>query len=94
MALDLPDTDLIAQDLSNSEPTAEDLSDTNPTAQDLSDTEPTAQDLPDTYPNDSLPKEVQLVPINNIEITPSQPSATLTMDMLQTFMITSMETRP
>ena len=81
MALNLPGTNPITQNSSNSDPTAEDLSDT----------EPTAQVLSDMNPSDLHTEEDPPVPVTNTEITRSQPSSKLTMDMIQTFMIISME---
>lgn len=50
-----------------------------------------AQDLPDIDPIASFSKEVPSVPTISTKVSPSQPSATLTLDVLQALMLTSME---
>ena len=49
------------------------------------------QDLPNTDSTAPSPEVVPPVPTNNIEVPPNQPTANLTIDVLQAFMLTSME---
>ena len=49
------------------------------------------QDLPDVDSTAPSPEVVPPVPTNNVEVPPSQPTSNLTTDVLQAFMLTSME---
>ena len=51
----------------------------------------TTQDLPDADSTAPSPEAVPSVPTNNVEVPPSQPTSNLTTDVLQAFMLTSME---
>ena len=49
------------------------------------------QELPDADSTAPPPEAVPPVPTNNVEVPPRQPTANLTTDVLQSFMLTSME---
>ena len=51
----------------------------------------TTQDLPDADFTAPSPEAVPSMPTNNVEVPSSQPTTNLTTDILQEFMLTSME---